>query len=80
MFPFPKQSYILLGTKKRSWCGDISNPPGVFFSGRIDINPFQNVPILGDWVVEVPNTLYAFVTTALDSADINENTNSIPKN
>ena len=80
MFPFPKQSYILLGTKKRSWCGDISNPPGLFFSGRIDINPFQNVPILEDWVVEVPNTLYAFVTTALDSADINENTNSILRN
>ena len=51
------------GTHVRQWCGELSNPPGIFLSTLIKINPFQNVPILKDWVIENVHILYAYITT-----------------
>ena len=65
------------GTKKRDWCGEVSNPPGIFFSAKIHINPFQNVPILKDWVIENAHTIYVFVTTDLGSELSVETSNDI---
>ena len=53
----------------RNWCGDTSNPPGIFLSGKIYINPFQNVPILKDWVLEKAHTLHAFVSIDANSGN-----------
>ena len=71
---------MILGTKERQWCGDNSNPRGVYFSGKIDINPFRNVPILEDWVIEIPNTFYAFVSTDQESDNYIDNTSNIIRN
>ena len=51
------------GTLVRKWCGAVANPPGVFLSSLITVNPFQTVPILKDWIFDIPSKLYAFVTT-----------------
>lgn len=51
------------GQAARVWCGDGANPPGIFFSFILDINPFRNIPIVGDWIFSSNTEIYAFVTT-----------------
>ncbi|XP_013380568.1 uncharacterized protein LOC106151732 isoform X2 [Lingula anatina] len=50
------------GLEPRQWCGANANPPGIFLSLRLSINPFRNIPILGDWVFYNRHSVYAFVT------------------
>ena len=54
---------FVIGTSVRQWCGDSSNPPGIFLSALISVNPFQNVPILKDWVMKNTHVLYVFITS-----------------
>ena len=51
------------GVEDRIWCGDGANPPGIFASFLIDINPFRNVPILRDWGISANSQMYVFITT-----------------
>ena len=53
----------VIGTTVRQWCGDSSDPPGIFLSALISVNPFRNVPILKDWLIENTHVLYAFITS-----------------
>lgn len=46
----------------REWCGEKSNPPGFFFSLRLEINPFKGIPILEDWGVANVHKAYGFAT------------------
>lgn len=41
-------------------CGEVADPPGMFLSTTISINPFRNIPILGNWIIDNTHTLYAF--------------------
>ncbi|XP_013380566.1 uncharacterized protein LOC106151731 [Lingula anatina] len=50
------------GLEPRQWCGVNANPPGIFLSLQLSINPFRNIPILGDWVFDNRHSVYAFVT------------------
>jgi hypothetical protein len=51
------------GVEDRIWCGDGDNPPGIFASFLIDINPFRNVPIFRDWGIPANSQMYVFITT-----------------
>ena len=51
------------GQKQRQWCGDLSNPPGIFLATRADVNPFINVPILQDWIFDFSVEIFAFFMT-----------------
>ena len=51
------------GVGDRIWCGDGANPPGIFASFLIDINPFRDVPILRDWGISASSQMYGFITT-----------------
>lgn len=53
---------IILGSK-RTWCGEVSNPQGIFLSGMIALDPFIGVPFLEDFVISVTGRLYLYVTT-----------------
>ncbi|XP_053397078.1 uncharacterized protein LOC128556350 [Mercenaria mercenaria] len=55
------ESYASIGGKERLWCGESSNPPGIFFSVLLEINPFKGVPLLGDWVLHNRHIAYVFV-------------------
>ncbi|KAK3104006.1 hypothetical protein FSP39_023628 [Pinctada imbricata] len=48
------------GSQPREWCGFSANPPGVFFSAKLRINPFKGVPILGDWIFYNEHNVYGF--------------------
>ncbi|XP_013407943.1 uncharacterized protein LOC106171955 [Lingula anatina] len=50
------------GLEPRQWCGVNANPPGIFLSLRLSINPFRYIPILGNWLFDNRHTVYAFVT------------------
>ncbi|KAK3102630.1 hypothetical protein FSP39_012769 [Pinctada imbricata] len=51
------------GLQPRQWCGQSANPPGVFFSALLQINPFKGVPIVGDWLFYNTHKVYAFAMT-----------------
>ena len=53
--------YFILGSQ-RIWCGDKANPPGIFFSFRLEINPFKDVPMLSEWGVANVHKAFGFVT------------------
>lgn len=51
------------GMNPRNWCGPTSNPPGIFLSLMVGVNPFRNVPILKDWVFDLTARFYVFFTS-----------------
>ncbi|CAC5419913.1 Fibrillin-1,Fibulin-1,Fibulin-5,Fibrillin-2,Latent-transforming growth factor beta-binding protein 4 [Mytilus coruscus] len=51
------------GYEDRIWCGNGANPPGVFVTFLLDVNPFRNIPIVGDWIFRAGFRVRAFVTT-----------------
>ncbi|KAK3103537.1 hypothetical protein FSP39_019957 [Pinctada imbricata] len=51
------------GLQPRQWCGQYANPPGVFFSASLQINPFKDVPLLGDWLFDNTHKVYGFAMT-----------------
>jgi exonuclease VII small subunit len=51
------------GVGDRIWCGDGANPPGIFASFLIHINPFRDIPILRDWGISASSQMYGFITT-----------------
>ncbi|CAC5355727.1 EGF-containing fibulin-like extracellular matrix protein 1,Fibrillin-1,Fibulin-1,Fibulin-2,Mucin-like protein,Fibrillin-2,Matrilin-3 [Mytilus coruscus] len=51
------------GLDDRIWCGNGANPPGVFVTFFLDVNPFRNIPIVGDWIFRAGFRVSAFVTT-----------------
>ena len=54
----------LTGQNQRSWCGDLSNPPGIFISTRVDANPFNGIPILEDWMIlDLSAEVHVFLMT-----------------
>ncbi|XP_060560681.1 uncharacterized protein LOC132720542 isoform X1 [Ruditapes philippinarum] len=54
--------YLSVGGPQRVWCGEKANPPGVFFSFLLEINPFKDVPFLSEWGVANIHEAYGFVT------------------
>ncbi|XP_053408335.1 uncharacterized protein LOC123559761 [Mercenaria mercenaria] len=54
--------YLSVGGPHRVWCGEKANPPGFFFSLRLEINPFKGVPMLADWGISNTHKAFGFVT------------------
>ncbi|XP_060574162.1 uncharacterized protein LOC132731881, partial [Ruditapes philippinarum] len=54
--------YLSVGGPQRVWCGENANPPGVFFSFLLEINPFKDVPLLSEWGVANIHEAFGFVT------------------
>ena len=54
---------IVIGQNQRKWCGDASNPPGIFLATRVNANPFMDIPILKDWILDISAELYVFLMT-----------------
>lgn len=55
--------FFVKGVQHRKWCGADANPPGIFLSMMVRVNPFRNIPILKDWVFDFSSRLYVFFTT-----------------
>ncbi|VDI64211.1 Hypothetical predicted protein [Mytilus galloprovincialis] len=56
--------YLSLGgLDDRMLCGNGANPAGVFVSFLLDVNPFRNIPIVGDWIFRAGFRVRAFITT-----------------
>ncbi|XP_053373366.1 uncharacterized protein LOC123544865 [Mercenaria mercenaria] len=57
------EAYVSIGGKQRSWCGETSNPPGIFFTVQMELaTPFEGVPFLGDWHSSLRQKAYVFST------------------
>ncbi|XP_060569042.1 uncharacterized protein LOC132727521 [Ruditapes philippinarum] len=58
------QAYASLGGLiTRKWCGVNADPPGLFLSVIVDINPFQDIPILKSGLFDFKNKVYAYFAT-----------------
>ncbi|CAH1777823.1 unnamed protein product [Owenia fusiformis] len=50
------------GLELRKWCAPNANPPGMFASFYLTVNPFRDVPILQNWVFNFDVIAYGFLT------------------
>ncbi|WAR31609.1 HMCN1-like protein, partial [Mya arenaria] len=51
------------GMIERSWCGPHANPSGFFATAIVNLNPFQNIPILSFIKLKINTRLYASLFT-----------------
>ncbi|XP_060569041.1 uncharacterized protein LOC132727520 [Ruditapes philippinarum] len=51
------------GQMQREWCGINANPPGLYMSLTVDVNPFRDIPILKNGFFDINNLVYAFIAT-----------------
>ncbi|XP_053380098.1 uncharacterized protein LOC128548733 [Mercenaria mercenaria] len=65
-------TYISFGGSNRKWCGEDSNPQGIFLFAMIEINPFKGVPVLEDIVFSSTNRLHLYVTTDPQESHLEE--------
>jgi hypothetical protein len=55
--------YKIVGLITRKWCGVNADPPGLFLSVIVDINPFHDIPILKSGLFDFENKVYAYFAT-----------------
>ncbi|CAC5372376.1 Signal peptide, CUB and EGF-like domain-containing protein 2,Fibrillin-2,Matrilin-2,Multiple epidermal growth factor-like domains protein 6 [Mytilus coruscus] len=51
------------GGGDRVFCGNNANPPGIFATFLVNVNPFRNIPIIGEWMFDLNSQVYALLTT-----------------
>ncbi|VDI31096.1 Hypothetical predicted protein, partial [Mytilus galloprovincialis] len=49
--------------ENRVFCGNNANPPGIFATFLVNVNPFSNIPIIGEWIFDASSQVYALLTT-----------------
>lgn len=72
------EAYASFGGDQRTWCGEDSNPYGIFFSVMLDLStPFEGIPMLEDWHSALRQKAYVFAAyepfTLSTNIDIMEN-------
>ncbi|XP_060568098.1 uncharacterized protein LOC132726759 [Ruditapes philippinarum] len=61
LLKYTANAYISIGGSSRQWCGDGSNPEGLFLSLMVESNPFKGIPFLEDF--SQVNRVHLFMNT-----------------